>query len=104
MALSVRLPIRLNCDNQTTLLTCSTDLKKDQNLGQEGCQDFVQHYLIQQHHNVASANESVNSNDIVNENMENKNKVKPKLKMKLESSHNSFDNILSLVYHYLTVK
>ena len=104
MALSVRLPVRHNCDNQTPLLTCSTDWKKDQNLGQEGYQDFVQHYLIQQHHNVASANESVNSNDIVNENMENKNKVKPKLKMKLESSHNSFDNILSLVYHYLTVK
>ena len=97
MALSVRLPKHLNCDNETSMLPSSSEV-------QEGCQDFVQHYLIQQHHTDTSQNKVSNSNNIINESSEGKDKAKPKLKMKLESSHNSFDNILSLVYHYLTVR
>ena len=104
MALSVRLPKHLNCDNQTSMLSFSSEVKNNPNFEQEGCQDFVQHYLIQQHHTDTSQHKVSNSNNVVNESSIEKDKAKPKLKMKLESSHNSFDNILSLVYHYLTVR
>ena len=94
MALSVRLPKKLNFDKES-----QQDLKEETNIpisSAESKQDFVQHYLIEQHQNDAHLNGNDNSTNNSNE--------KSKLKMKLESSHNSFDNILSLVYHYLTVR
>ena len=104
MAISVRLPKHLNCDNKIPLLPSSNDVKNDPNLSQEGCSDFVQHYLIQQHQQDSLQNGFIDSNEVLKENLEGRGKEKPKFKMKLESSHNSFDNILSLVYHYLTVR
>ena len=83
MAISVRLPDNISEDNKS--------------LGKQ--RDFVQHYLIEQHHTDISEEVANNlSDDSV------KIESKPKTKMKLESSNNSFDNILSLVYHYLTVR
>ena len=104
MALSVRLPKNLDSDNQTALKPTNTAIKNDQNFGDEGCSDFVQHYLIQQHQPDIPQNEFADSKEVLNQNVEGRDIIKPKLKMKLESSHNSFDNILSLVYHYLTVR
>ena len=104
MALSVRLPKNLDSDNQTSLKPTNTAIKNDQNFGDEGCPDFVQHYLIQQHQPDIPQNEFADSKEVLNQNVEGRDIIKPKLKMKLESSHNSFDNILSLVYHYLTLR
>ena len=83
MAISVRLPDNLNGDNDS-----STQQR-----------DFVQHYLIEQHHTDVSE-------ELTDAASEEAARIEPKskTKMKLESSNNSFDNILSLVYHYLTVR
>ena len=83
MAISVRLPENLNGDSKSS--------------GKQ--QDFVQHYLIEQHHTDISTEVAHNVSD-----QAVKIEPKSKTKMKLESSNNSFDNILSLVYHYLTVR
>ena len=99
MALSVRLPKISDCDKPipsqlNTKVQKSLPISSPEN----NDQDFVQHYLIEQHQGDVKISEG--SDNPTNQ-CNDRSKVK---KMKLESSHNTFDNILSLVYHYLTVR
>ena len=105
MALSVRLPENLSSNKKGLP---SKRLEEDKGipvpLSAETHLDFVQHYLIEQHQDDASNKGKDNVKTDSNKKLPNKTESKLKTKMKLESSHNSFDNILSLVYHYLTVR
>ena len=108
MALSVRLPRDSNGDNHKSLQAATNDNIKDLLIPKPSTdsriQYFVQHYLIEQHQVDGPSNDDSNQQKHTNDELETKNEFKSKFKMKLESSKNSFDNILSLVYHYLTVR
>ena len=108
MALSVRLPKDSNGDKHKSLQAETNDNIKDLPIPKPSTdsrlQYFVQHYLIEQHQVDGPSNDESNQEKHTNEELETKSEFKSKFKMKLESSKNSFDNILSLVYHYLTVR
>ena len=108
MALSVRLPKDSNGDNHKSLQAATNDNIKDLLIPKPSTdsriQYFVQHYLIEQHQVDGPSNDDSNQQKHTNDEVETKNEFKSKFKMKLESSKSSFDNILSLVYHYLTVR
>ena len=108
MALSVRLPSDSNGDKHKSLQTATNDNIKDLRIPKPSAvsplQYFVQHYLIEQHQVDGPSNDNSKQEKHTNDELEPKTEFKSKFKMKLESSQNSFDNILSLVYHYLTVR
>ena len=108
MALSVRLPRDSNGDQHKSLQAATSDNIKDFSTSKLSAdsrlQYFVQHYLIEQHQVDGPSNDDSNQEKHTNDELETKSEFKSKFKMKLESSKNSFDNILSLVYHYLTVR
>ena len=108
MALSVRLPKDSNGDQHKSLQAATNDTIKDFSIPKPSAdsrlQYFVQHYLIEQHQIEGPSNDNSNQEKHTNDELETKTEFKSKFKMKLESSKNSFDNILSLVYHYLTVR
>lgn len=104
MAISVRLRDNFNCDKKSLSPNRSAQDERNPPLSPEGQRDFVQHYLIEQHQTDISHKGVDNPNNLSNEKLPVNTVSKSRLKMKLECSHNSFDNILSLVYHYLTVR
>ena len=108
MAISVRLPSAVSDKGHIFLQpegNMGVEVSKSPYQNPRKCPNFVQHYLIEQYHPENDSNkvpDAILTNDDAA--IQKTTSKSPKTKMKLESSHNTFDNILSLVYHYLTVK